>query len=277
MSDLRNTCEICPKGCRLKEGEVGYCKARYCKEGKVIPRYYGKLSSVALDPIEKKPLFYFKPGSWVLSCGSFGCNMSCYFCQNYSISQSAPELRGSIAIEPEQLIQVAKDYRSKGNIGLAFTYNEPLVNYEFVLDCARLAREEDLDFVLVSNGQIMPDPLEELLPYISAWNIDLKSFTEDGYRRLGGVLEVTLHTIRRAAATSYIEVTTLIVPGLSDSESDMKAQAKFLAEIDPDIPLHLTRYFPAYRSKTPPTPLATLYRLENIASRYMKRVRLGNV
>ncbi|HZK42481.1 MAG TPA: radical SAM protein, partial [Clostridia bacterium] len=263
--------------CLIPEGGLGYCRARTVRDGQVIPANYGKLTSLALDPIEKKPLSFFRPGTMILSAGSFGCNMACPFCQNYEIAREAAASRHSRDVSPQALVEEALALRDRGNIGIAFTYNEPLVGYEYVRDSAILARQAGLETVVVTNGQIEKDPLEELLPHISAWNIDLKAFTAEGYRRLGGRLEVTLRTIEMTQAVSHVEVTTLVVPGLSDGEEDMKKEAAFLASLDPDIPLHLSRYFPCYQYDAAATPRQTLYQLRDLASQSLNRVLLGNI
>lgn len=275
-------CALCPHRCTLREGALGFCRARKAEGGKIVPLFYGKLSSLALDPIEKKPLLHFYPGKNILSVGSLGCNMRCPFCQNYEISQcdeaTAPLQTTTRKFEPEELIKLALQTRAEENIGLAFTYNEPLVNFEFVLDTAKLARDHGLETVLVSNGQINPEPLEELLPHLSALNIDLKCFSEEGYRSLGGDFQTTLNTIRKAAASgAHVEITSLIVPGLSDSTEAMEKEAAFLAAINPDIPLHLSRYFPRYKAHEKATDLTLLKELQNIAEKKLRYVHLGNV
>jgi pyruvate formate lyase activating enzyme len=270
-------CLVCWRHCLIPEGGLGYCRARTVREGRVIPANYGKLTSLALDPIEKKPLSFFRPGTMILSAGSFGCNMACPFCQNYEIAREAAASRHSRDVSPRALVEEALALRDRGNIGIAFTYNEPLVGYEYVRDSAILARQAGLETVVVTNGQIEVQPLEELLPHISAWNIDLKAFSQEGYRRLGGRLEVTLRTIEMTQAVSHVEVTTLLVPGLSDGEEDMKKEAAFLASLDPDIPLHLSRYFPCYQYDAAATPRQTLYRLRDLASQSLNRVLLGNI
>ena len=270
-------CLGCWRHCLIPEGGLGYCRARTGREGRGIPANYGKLTSLALDPIEKKPLSFFRPGTMILSAGSFGCNMACPFCQNYEIAREAAASRHSRDVSPRALVEEALALRDRGNIGIAFTYNEPLVGYEYVRDSAILARQAGLETVVVTNGQIEVQPLEELLPHISAWNIDLKAFSQEGYRRLGGRLEVTLRTIEMTQAVSHVEVTTLLVPGLSDGEEDMKKEAAFLASLDPDIPLHLSRYFPCYQYDAAATPRQTLYRLRDLASQSLNRVLLGNI
>lgn len=277
MTDRAAVCSVCWRHCRIREGQLGWCGARTVRDGRVIPDNYGKLTSLALDPIEKKPLSFFHPGTMILSAGSYGCNMACPFCQNFEIAREKGAGRYSRMFSPDELVERALAYRSRGNIGIAFTYNEPLVGYEFIRDTARLARKENLEAVVVTNGQIEEEPLRELLPLISAWNIDLKAFTEEGYKKLGGRLQETLRTIRLTQEVSHVEVTTLVVPGLSDGEEDMKREAEFLASLDPALPLHLSRYFPCYQYDVPATPKETLFRLKGIAGDYLERVLLGNV
>lgn len=275
--DIYATCHVCWRQCRIKEGGLGYCRARTVKDGVVIQESYGKLTSLALDPIEKKPLSFFHPGTMILSAGSYGCNMACPFCQNYEIAREAAASRHTIEVGPKALVEKALALKDRGNIGIAFTYNEPLVGYEYIRDTAKLARDEGLLTVVVTNGQIEEEPLRELLPLISAWNIDLKSFSEDAYKKLGGRLEVTLRTIELASATAHVEITTLVVPGLSDDETMMREEAAFLAAIDPAMPLHLSRYFPCYEYHAPATAIQTMYRLQRVAKESLERVVLGNI
>ncbi|HZJ68902.1 MAG TPA: radical SAM protein, partial [Candidatus Eisenbacteria bacterium] len=177
------TCDLCPHHCKLSENQVGFCGARKAVDGRIISLNYGKLTSLAMDPIEKKPLSYYKPGSQILSVGSFGCNMHCPFCQNYSIAKGKIDDIYLRTLSPQELIDLAISKKNKGNIGIAFTYNEPLIAFEFILDTAKIAEKEDLDIVIVTNGQIEETYLKKLLPYVSAWNIDLKCFTESGYKK----------------------------------------------------------------------------------------------
>ncbi|HHT25209.1 MAG TPA: AmmeMemoRadiSam system radical SAM enzyme [Clostridiaceae bacterium] len=273
----RVTCQLCPHYCKLNEGQIGFCGARQAKSGKIIPLNYGKITALALDPIEKKPLAYFFPGSMILSVGSFGCNMSCPFCQNYHIATSKKEQVRIRDITPEQLIELAQVEKKRGNIGIAFTYNEPLIAFDFILDTAKLAETEDLEIVIVSNGQINEPYLKQLLPYVSAWNIDLKSFSETGYRKLGGDLNTVLKTIELIQAAAHVEITTLVVPGISDDQEEMRAQAEYLASLDPNMPLHLSRYFPCYKYTEPATDKMKIRELKQIAEQYLNRVRLGNM
>lgn len=268
-------CTLCPHGCRILEGGTGRCGVRKNLAGTLFADGYGRLTSVALDPIEKKPLRLFHPGSRILSVGSYGCNFCCSFCQNYNISQEKPPYR---EIAPEKLVEIALEARREGNIGLAYTYNEPLTAFEFVLDCCRLAKEEGLLNVIVTNGFINKEPLEELLPFVDAMNIDLKAFTEDYYRRLcGGSLEPVKATIARSAADCHVEVTTLVIPGLNDSEEEIGAVAAFVASVSPEIALHLTRHHPDYKLTDPPSiTRERLLSLAEIARRRLSNVFCGN-
>jgi len=252
------------------------CRARANLDGEIRCLNYGRLTSLSLDPIEKKPLARFCPGSLILSAGSFGCNLNCGFCQNYGISM-ADGTAETVSVTPEILVRKAKELIPKGNIGLAFTYNEPLIGYEFVYDCASLARENGLKTVLVTNGMICFHPLKNLLPYIDAMNIDLKGFSEDFYKKLGGDLETVKNTIVLSSKSCHVEVTTLVIPGENDSPGEMEKEAKWLASVDPDIPLHISRFFPRYRMlDKAPTSLETIYALRDTASQYLNYVYTGN-
>lgn len=277
MTEDRVTCEVCWRRCAIPEGGHGFCRARTVRDGRVVAANYGRVTSLALDPIEKKPLAYFYPGTVILSVGSYGCNMACPFCQNHEIARDAGAERRVRDVSPEALVDLALNFRDRGNIGIAFTYNEPLVGYEYVRDAATLARRAGLETVVVTNGQIEDAPLSELLPVITAWNIDLKTFNEATYARLGGRLDVVKRTIARVSEVAHVEVTTLVVPGISDDAEDMEKEAAFLRSLDPKMPLHLTRYFPCYEFDRPMTPRATLFALAAIARRSLDRVLLGNV
>ena len=271
------TCELCFHHCRLEEGQAGFCKARTCRNGAVVPLNYGKLTSLALDPIEKKPLRRFHPGSLILSVGSFGCNLRCPFCQNYEISMAGEAEIQTVEVSPAQLAGQAAELRARGNIGAAYTYNEPLVSYEYVRDCAELVREQGMVNVLVTNGTIEEGPWRTLLPLIDAVNIDLKGFTPAWYRRLGGDLETVKRSIALAAEQCHVEVTTLLVPGENDSAEEIRELAQWLASISPEIPLHLSRFFPRYRMiDHPPTPVEQVYKLTEMAQEYLSYVYTGN-
>ena len=271
-------CPVCPHHCALREGAVGRCRARKCVDGKITCINYGKITSLALDPIEKKPLYYFYPGSRIVSVGSFGCNLSCPFCQNHEIAAAgAREARYARDMMPEEICEIAEETRDRGNIGVAYTYNEALVGYEFVRDTAKLVHEAGMKNVLVTNGTAELPILEELLPYIDAMNIDLKAFRPELYKWLGGDLQTVMNFITRAAQESHVELTSLIVPGKNDSLEDMEREAAWIAGIDPDIPLHITRYFPRHRMAEPPTRISLMRELKSVAERHLNRVLLGNV
>lgn len=273
---MKKVCSICPRHCSLLEGQTGFCKGRSNINGKISCNNYGKLTSFALDPIEKKPFARFHEGSQILSIGSYGCNLACPFCQNSEISM-ADESCETVFMLPKDMIQKALDLIPVGNVGIAFTYNEPLIGYEYVLDCAKLAKENGLLTVLVSNGFICKEPLLELLPYIDALNIDLKGYTQNSYDFVQGNLETVKDTIRMAEKICHIEVTTLIVPDMNESISEMEEEAKWLASINPNLPLHISRFFPCFQMKDKkPTSIATIYQLEDIAKKYLNYVYRGN-
>lgn len=273
--DGRAACRLCPHHCSIAPGHRGRCQTRYYDGHTLQALNYGQCTALALDPIEKKPLAYFHPGSRILSLGSWGCNFTCPFCQNWQISQQEAPYRD---LTPEQALALAKSCTDNGNIGLAYTYNEPSLSYEFIARTARLIHEAGLVNVMVSNGYIEKEPLQALLPYIDAWNIDLKGFSQAFYQSLcGASLQPVLDTIAAAATVSHVEVTTLIIPGENDDPSQMDAEARWLAAISPDIPLHLTRYFPQYHWSAPMTPLQTMEQLQSIARQHLHCVHLGNV
>lgn len=269
-------CEICPHHCDIGEGRTGFCRARSNVGGEIRCINYGRLTSLALDPIEKKPLSRFFPGSMILSAGSFGCNLRCSFCQNHGISM-ADDRAETAFVSPEELVGKAAALKARGNIGLAFTYNEPLVGYEYVRDCAQLAHEAGLKNVLVTNGYVCSEPLAELLPHIDAVNIDLKGFTEEFYRKISGDLETVKASIAACAKACHVEVTTLVIPGDNDSADDMEREAQWLSSIDKDIPLHISRFFPRYKmTDRGPTPVDTIRELRDVASGYLNHVYTGN-
>lgn len=273
----RAVCEICPHRCSLEEGQTGLCRARSNHGGSVQSDSYGLITSMALDPVEKKPLMRFFPGSFLLSVGSFGCNMHCPFCQNYEISQKSKAESFYKEVSPEELVSKAKLLLPRGNIGIAFTYNEPFVGYEYVFDTSVLAHKSGLKTVLVTNGFVNGEPLKALLPFIDAMNIDLKTFSEEFYRRLGANLEDIKRTITLSAAACHVELTTLIIPGENDSEDEMRRISEWIAGIRPDIPLHISRFFPRYKMlDRAPTNVALVYRLAQIAREKLLYVFEGN-
>ena len=274
-------CNTCFRHCDIKEGCLGFCGARTCKDGKVTAENYGKITSIALDPIEKKPLRRFYPGSKILSVGSYGCNLRCPFCQNNEISWSDRVLRFSKEadyISPEHLRDIAISCKDDGNIGVAFTYNEPLIGWEYVKDAAILIKEAGLKNVLVTNGTATLEVLNELKPYIDAMNIDLKGFTKHYYNEfLGGDFEMTKAFIKEAVKFCHVELTTLIIPKENDSEEEMQELSKWVAGLSPDIPLHISRFFPQFHLQDrDATDVAHIYRLSEIAKENLNYVYTGN-
>lgn len=268
-------CRLCPHNCVIKEGNTGSCKVREVRDGVLYVNNYGEISALAMDEIEKKPIFHYKPGGNILSLGSYGCNFTCGFCQNYNIAQFKPQTEYISVVD---MIKKAVDYKKEGNIGLAFTYNEPLMFYEYVLDVAKRCKEEDLDVVVVTNGFINNEPLKELLLYVDAMNIDLKSFSDEFYKsECSGRLEDVLTTIEIANEHCHVEVTTLLINGHNDTEEEVRNIAEFIAKTNKNIPLHLSRYYPNYKFKDEPTDIEKMKHLRDVAKEYLNYVYIGNV
>lgn len=296
-------CKVCFRHCDIPEGGLGFCGARTAESGgAVVAANYGRVTSLALDPIEKKPLARFRPGSMILSAGSYGCNLRCPFCQNYSISwseeakrlaeaalgesaESSPESR-TVVVTPEELAVAAYETRDRGNIGVAFTYNEPLVGYEFVRDTARIVHEMGMVNVLVTNGTADLSVLEEIAPFIDAMNIDLKGFTEEYYRDvLGGDLGMVKAFIEEAVKDCHVELTTLIVPGCNDTEEEMREISEWIAgltggegrAVGSNVPLHISRFFPRFHmTDRAATDVDLVYRLADVAREKLDFVYTGN-
>ncbi|MBP5624315.1 MAG: AmmeMemoRadiSam system radical SAM enzyme [Lachnospiraceae bacterium] len=274
-------CGVCYRHCVIKEGEYGFCKVRTTLNGKIVPANYGQITSMALDPIEKKPLNRFYPGSFIVSAGSYGCNLRCPFCQNYEISwgDEVDEVkRESRYVSPEELALIAKDRVKNGNIGVAFTYNEPLISYEYVLDTAKILKADGLKTVLVSNGMAEVSTMKELFEYVDAMNIDLKGFTDSYYRDLlKGDRDMVMNFIKEAVKHCHVELTTLIIPGENDSEEETDALSHWISELDPEIPLHISRFFPRFHmTDRDATPVEKVYKLKEVARRHLKYVYTGN-
>jgi len=272
-------CELCPWFCVLKPGQTGNCKVRENIGGKLVTQVYNRVAAFGIDPIEKKPLYHFYPGKNILSIGEIGCNLHCNFCQNYHISQCfATDFKGFQEITSGGI--VAKALHTSQNIGIAYTYNEPFTFYEFMLETAKLTHEKGLKNVVVSNGYINPDPLKNLIPFIDAFNIDLKAFNSDFYhKQTRGKLEPVLETLKIIAESpAHLEITNLVIPDLNDDEIIFEKMVKWISdELVSQIPLHLSRYFPQFESDKPPTPVEKLESLYNLAKKYLQFVYLGNV
>ena len=266
-------CFLCPHNCLIKPGRTGLCRVRKNEGGVLYSMNYARVTALNMDPVEKKPLYHFYPGSRILSAGSFGCNLKCSFCQNFAIAHGTPQ---SVRISPKELADRAE--AQGDSIGIAYTYNEPSIWYEYVLDTARLVRKRGLKNVLVTNGYIQLRALEELLPFIDAANIDLKSFSEEYYGGVcSGRLAPVLETVEMAAEHCHVEITTLVVEGLNSGTGEMDALARWVAGIDKKIPLHLSRYYPAYHMDKPPTRLEVMQSARCIAEKHLDYVYIGNV
>ncbi len=281
MENCAATCTTCPHACRIAPGGTGRCGARANVGGQVVDANYGRVTSLALDPVEKKPLARWRPGSLVLSVGSYGCTMGCANCQNCSIACGRADTVPWRPVSPKELVETALELQARDPrvTGLAFTYNEPLCGWEYVRDAGRLAHRAGLANVLVSNGMANPPIVAELLEVLDAANIDLKAWSDSGYRQLGGDLGCVKETIATLAAcpTCHLEVTTLLVPGLV-SVGDVAEMARWLAGLDPAIPYHVTRFFPAHRmAHASPTPVKEVYEAAEAARKAgLAHVYTGN-
>lgn len=272
-------CFLCPHNCRIEENKVGICRVRKNENGVLISKNYGKLSGIHLDPIEKKPLYHYYPGSYIFSIGSFGCNFRCRWCQNWQISQTNIEdFYDEKTYTPEIVIKMALSY--KENIGIAYTYNEPFVWYEFMYDTAVLAKKNNLKNVVVTNGYVNEEPLIELIPFIDACNVDLKSFNDNIYKKLiGGSLEPVLKTLLTLRKYNvYFEITNLIVPGANDNEEEFKSMIIWIAEnLGKSTVLHLSKYYPMYKYDEPSTSPELIEKFYRIAKEYLYFVYVGNI
>jgi len=276
-SDKKVRCNLCPHHCLINPSHSGICKIRFNRDGRLSAEAYSLFAAVNLDPIEKKPLYHFYPGSMILSVGTAGCNFRCLHCQNWDISQSSLQDIGYLKkLLPQDALSLAKKTKS---IGIAYTYNEPLINFEWVLETSKIFASAGLKNVLVTNGYLESEPWQEITRYTDAANIDVKSFSEDFYKKIcGGKLEVVLRNVEfMAKAGKHIEITYLVIPSLNDEDSEIEKMVGWLSGINPEIPLHFTRYFPSYKMNHPPTPLSTLERVAGIARKKLKYVHLGNV
>ena len=273
LSDGAVRCQLCPADCRLIEGRRGPCRNRFNRGGKLYTDNYGEVVTLALDPIEKKPLYHFYPGATILSTGPNGCNLSCANCQNWTISQQQSATR---YVAPEKLVALGGE---QGSIGIAFTYTEPLIWYEYLLDVLPMMRERGLKAVLVTNGYIHAEPLQKLLPWIDAANVDLKSISPRFYSHVcKGRLQPILETLRALFdARVHLEITNLLIPGLNDSDEDIQGLTDFVASLDKTVPLHLSAYHPDNKMDAPPTSADTMIRAKEIADSRLKHVFVGNM
>ena len=277
----RVACDVCPRNCLLADGAIGACRARGNVDGVVRPLGYGRMTAVAIDPVEKKPLARWMPGSMVLSLGGYGCNLRCPWCQNHEISQVGEDEVVWRMLMPADVAVLARQASENDArmVGVAYTYNEPLVCWEYVRDTARAVRDVGLKNVLVSAACVNERVLAEVAPLLDAANIDLKSFEPATYRMLGGNLDTVRRSIELLAATPtcHLEVTTLVVPGVNDTDEEMDRLSAWLSSVDPSIVLHVSRFHPAWRiHDRGPTPVDRVYALADVARRHLRHVRTGN-
>jgi len=272
-------CTLCPHFCQVKEGKAGSCRVRQNVGGTLIAENYERLCSMRFDPIEKKPLYHFYPGRTILSVGSVGCNLHCRFCQNWEISQSGVASSFQLKnISAKQIIETA--LQEKDNIGIAYTYNEPAIWYEYMLDIAKLAHEKSLKNVMVTNGFINPEPLSELILYMDAFSVDLKAFNNNFYKELTSAkLEPVLNSIKQIkAAGKHLEITNLVITNRNDKKEEFKEMLDWIAnEVGRDTVLHISKYFPTYKMSEIATPDKTLFEFYDIASAKLDYVYLGNM
>ena len=267
-------CDLCFHNCRIPAGGAGLCGARQYDGAEFLSPYLGKFSSCAVDPIEKKPLYHWRQGTAIFSLGSVGCTMRCPFCQNYTIAQPKGELHLT-PINCHELVQKVRDLRLPS---VAYTYNEPTLQAEYILEAAPLLRDAGIDTVLVTNGMFSPAALGDLTPWIAAANVDVKTFNPKAYAKMGGSLETVMHTVAHLVQSGvHVELTTLVVPGISDSPEEFAAMVDWIASLSSAIPLHISRYFPAYKYTAPATDVALMQRLASLAGHRLKNVHLGNV
>jgi len=272
MPDGKVRCRLCPHDCLIAEGKCGICRIRANEKGTLLAQGYGECTSLSMDPIEKKPLYHFHPGKDILSTGPNGCNLTCRFCQNWTISQ---EESVTAYVAPEDLVALAG---KRGSIGISYTYAEPIIWFEYLRDAGRLAHEAGLVNVLVTNGFINPEPLQELLPVVDAMNIDLKASAEGFYRKMCGArLDPVLETIKASYKKCHLELTNLVIPTLNDSEEDLDRLIAWVADLGVEIPLHFSRYFPHHKLALPSTPPETLMRAYEKARKRLRYVYLGNL
>lgn len=269
-------CVLCPRYCKIRDGARGYCRARY-NEGGTLYTVNDSLSAIALDPIEKKPLYHFLPGSTILSVGGSGCNFRCLFCQNWHISQC--EDKNNIKITPEELVQKAMELKTSRNVGLAYTYSDPIIMFEYVMEASLLARENNLKNVFITNGYINEEPLKDLFKYIDAFNIDVKAFSEvkywEHFRANFAIIKKNLELVVKN--NKHLEITCLIVPGINDNIEEAESFFKWIGQLDSKIPVHISRYFPNYNEDKPATDLSLLKEIKEVASVYMENVYVGNI
>ena len=268
-------CLLCPNYCLIADGKKGQCGIRVNKGGKLYSQNYNRVTSIALDPIEKKPLYHYHRGEYIISLGTKGCNFACPWCQNWHISQDMSTPTQETTVE-----EIIKKTKEVGSFGIAYTYNEPFIWFEFVLECCKKAKENSLENVFVTNNYINKEPLNEILPFIDAMNVDIKSMDDNFYKKYcHGKLAPVLENVKTAKEKGiHIELTNLVIPTISDSKENFEKLTDWIVDnVGADTPLHFSRYFPHHKFSIPPTPIATLKLAKEIAEKKLKYVYLGNV
>ena len=275
IEDGAAKCGLCFRGCVIRPGGAGYCGARSWDGENFTSPYLGRFSSCAVDPIEKKPIYHWRAGSRIFSLGGIGCNMRCPFCQNHTIAQP-PDMNMPLAdIAPEELVLQVQGRRLSS---VAYTYNEPILQAEYILEAAPFLKNAGIASVLVTNGMFSREVLNDLVPWIDAANVDVKTFDSEKYATLSGSLDVVRENVESMArAGVHVELTNLVTPGISDSPENFEHMVDWIADVSADMPLHISRYFPAHRYSASPTDIDLLLRFEALAKRKLKRVHLGNV
>lgn len=280
LDNKKVRCRLCPRNCVINDGELGDCKARKNIDGILYALGYSRFTSVHDDPIEKKPLYHFMPGTYTLSFGGAGCNLHCIFCQNWTISQISAENVNMVTVSPIQALELTRRY---GCDSIAFTYNEPLINFEWVRDTSKLAQENRIATILVTNGLINHEPLEELVSFINAANVDIKAFNNDFYRNLAqfpgfGIIKRNVITMWKAGV--HVELTMLLIPGYNDNFDEIRQFARWvIEELDDTVPVHFSRFYPNYKMQnTPPTPVETVIDAKKVAEEEgLRYVFTGNL
>jgi len=271
-------CDLCPHACIITEGQTGYCQVRSNAGGRLVSPYLGRFTSIAVDPIEKKPLYHWRSGTQIFSLGSLGCTMRCPFCQNCGIAQPSEQSLKRLPLKEISAQTLAAKCRELGIKAVAYTYNEPALQAEYIIAAAPVLREADIATVLVSNGMYSESLLRDLAPMVDAANIDIKSFNVDVYAKMGGSLDTVKRTIAKLLeAGVHVEATTLVVPEISDSPEEFVQETVWLAGLSPDIPLHISRYRPAHKYDAPSTDIELLQRFATMAQLRLKHVHIGNV
>jgi len=276
--DHKIRCLLCPRRCLIDDGQTGVCGVRESIEGELYSVNYGCLAAAHWDPVEKKPLYHFHPGRSILSLGTYGCNLLCSFCQNWTLARGRPGHADDVISPADVLAMLSREGSREKTLGVAYTYNEPTIWYEFIYDTARLLHGHGYRNVLVTNGYIEQEPLQKLLPFIDAMNIDVKAFSDSFYKQYcHGLRKPVIETVETAVKACHVEITCLLIPSLNDSPAEQEALAGWLGGLSSDLVLHYSRYFPQYKLDLPPTPRDAMEQTREIARKHLNYVYLGNI